>query len=201
MTSLRLFGFGSVQIAPKLLLERRRMRFAVLPAACIAFAAPALAAQSSATLGIDTDKPIAVNGDSFTADLNAETGTFTGNVIVTQGEVRLRADTVTVVSPGGNTSRLEARGNVVVDSPSGTARGASAVYDVPAEVIRLSGPVVLTKDQNVMRGSALVVEVGTGIARLTGGVAASGQPQTRGNGRVQGLFVPQQGNQTPNRTP
>jgi lipopolysaccharide export system protein LptA len=177
------------------------MRFSALLAAVLACATPAVAAQSGATFGIDSNRPIAVNGDSFTADLNAETGTFSGNVIVTQGEVRLRADTVTVVSPGGNTSRLEARGNVVVDSPSGTARGATAVYDVPSEIIRLSGPVVLTKDQNVMRGSSLVVEVGTGIARLTGGVAAAGQPQPAGQGRVQGLFVPQQGNQTPNRTP
>jgi lipopolysaccharide export system protein LptA len=176
------------------------MRLAILFTALVACASSALAADSN-SFGIDSDQPIAVNADSFVADLNAETGTYTGNVIVVQGAVRLRASTVTVAAPGGKATRMEARGNVVVDSPSGTARGDTAVYDVPAQVIRLSGPVVLTKDQNVMRGSSLVVEVGTGIARLSGGVAAAGQSQGPGQGRVQGLFVPQQGNQTPNRNP
>jgi lipopolysaccharide export system protein LptA len=162
-------------------------------AALLLCGAPAFAGEAVpvvAPLGIDTQKPIAVNADSFTADLMAETGTYIGNVIVVQGEVKLRADNVTVAAPGGKATRLEARGNVVVDSPSGTAKGTTAVYDVPGEVIRLAGPVVLTKDQNVMRGSALVVEVATGRARLTGGPAAAGDGKAPG--RVQGLFVPQQ---------
>jgi lipopolysaccharide export system protein LptA len=157
-------------------------------------AAAAGEANPAATLGVDTGQPIAVNADSFTADLKAETGTYIGNVIVVQGDVKLRADNVTVAAPGGKATRLEARGNVVVDSPSGQARGSTAVYDVPAEVIRLAGPVVLTKDQNVMRGNALTVNVQTGQAQLSGGVAAGGQ---RGSGRVQGLFVPQQPAQQP----
>ena len=40
----------------------------------------------------DSSKPIAVNADSFVADLNGETGVYTGNVIVTQGRVRLHAE-------------------------------------------------------------------------------------------------------------
>ena len=160
-------------------------------AALLFLATPAFGAESA--LGLDADKPIAVNADSFSADLNAETGTYTGNVIVVQGAVRLRADSVTVAAPGGKATRMEARGNVVVDSPSGTARGETAVYEVPAQIVRLSGPVVLVKDGNVMRGSALVVEIGSGRAQLTGGVTAAGQPG-RGQGRVQGLFVPQRQN-------
>jgi lipopolysaccharide export system protein LptA len=154
-------------------------------------AGPVTAAEN--TFGLSAGTPIAVNADSFTADLNQETATFQGNVIVVQGEVRMRADEVKVESPGGNTNRMEARGNVVVDSASGTARGTSAVYEVPAQTIRLAGPVVLTKDNNVLRGPALVVNVRTGIAQLTGGVSATGQPgEEQGRGRVQGLFVPQQ---------
>src|SRR5262249_39230439 len=72
-------------------------------------------------LGFDSGKPIAVNADSFLADLKGETGTYTGNVIVTQGEVKLHADEVTVLAPGGRAARMEAKGHVVVDSPSGQA--------------------------------------------------------------------------------
>ncbi len=95
-------------------------------AALAAVAAPA----PGASLGLDSTQPIAVNADAFLADLNNETGTYTGNVIVTQGEVRLHADEVTVHAPGGRASRMEANGNVIVDSPSGQAVGDSGVYDV-----------------------------------------------------------------------
>ena len=148
----------------------------------------AAAPSAVTTLGLGSTQPIAVNADSFLADLNNNTGTYKGNVIVTQGEVRLHADEVTVHAPGGRASRMEANGHVVVDSPSGQAVGDSGVYDVPEQTIRLTGNVVLTKDANVMRGNALEVSMATGLARLTANPAGAtpGQPA----GRVQGLFIP-----------
>ncbi len=155
-----------------------------------AMVSPAFAAEGvPAGLGLAVDEPIAVNADRFSADLNAETGTYSGNVLVVQGAIRMRADEVTVEAPAGRATRMEARGGIVVESPSGTATGASAVYDVPAQVVRLTGNVVLTNNQNVMRGSALEVRIADGRATLTGGVAAQGA-NADGNGRVQGLFVP-----------
>ena len=168
-------------------------RAAILPmwlmAALVAAGAARLAAApATQSLGLDSTQPIAVNADSFLADLNNETGTYTGNVIVTQGQVRLHADEVKVHAPGGRAARMEANGNVIVDSPSGQAVGDAGVYDVPQQTIRLTGNVVLTKDANVMRGNALEVSMATGLARLTADAtkAAPGQPR----GRVQGLFVP-----------
>jgi lipopolysaccharide export system protein LptA len=139
-------------------------------------------------LGADSGKPIAVNADNFLADLKGETGTYTGNVIVEQGEVKLHADQVTVRAPGGKASRMEAKGHVVVDSPSGQAVGDNGIYDVAAQNLRLTGHVVLTQEANVMRGSELLVSMDTGIATLSAG------PQNPGEapGRVQGLFVPAQ---------
>jgi lipopolysaccharide export system protein LptA len=155
-------------------------------------AAPAQARRNSA-MGLDSNQPIAVNADSFLADLNGETGTYSGNVIVTQGAVRLHADQVKVTAPGGRASKMEATGHVVVDSPSGQAVGDAGVYDVPTQILRLNGHVVLTKEQNVMRGSALEVAMATGIARLTAGAEpqVAGQP-AQPQGRVQALFVPAQ---------
>jgi lipopolysaccharide export system protein LptA len=158
----------------------------VLMAANFANAAPAPARNDPAA-ALDSNQPIAVNADSFLADLNGETGTYTGNVIVTQGRVKMRADTVKVLAPGGRASRMEAQGHVVVDSPSGQAVADTGVYDVGPQLLRLTGNVVLTKEANVMRGAALEVSMATGIARLTAGAQAQpGQPP----GRVQGLFVP-----------
>jgi lipopolysaccharide export system protein LptA len=148
------------------------------------------AAQRGTDFGLDSREPIAVNADSFIADLNGETGTYTGNVIVTQGRVRLHADQVKVTAPGGRASRMEAEGHVVVDSPSGQAVGDSGVYDVAQQTLRLNGHVSLTKDANVMRGTALEVSMATGLARMSAG--AEGQAPGQPPGRVQGLFVPAQ---------
>lgn len=174
--------------------------FALLAAALAAGpASTAPAPGASATFGLNLNQPIAVNADSFLADLNGETGTYTGNVIVSQGPVRLHADRVTVLAPGGRASRMEAAGHVIVDSPSGQALGDNGIYDVAAQTLRITGNVVLTKDANVMRGTTLEVAMDTGLARMTAGgaPAAPGQPQ----GRVQGLFLPAQRNAASPATP
>lgn len=171
---------------------RMNMRILVVAFVIASFAASDAqpAAAPAQTLGLDSSQPIAVNADTFLADLNGETGTYTGNVIVEQGAVRLHADEVKVVAPGGKASRMEANGHVVVDSPSGQAVGDNGVYDVPDQLLHLTGNVVLTKDANVMRGNALEVSMATGLAKLT--ASAANAPPGQPPGRVQGLFVPAQ---------
>jgi lipopolysaccharide export system protein LptA len=156
----------------------------------------ALRAGSGNPLGVNSREPIAVNADSFLADLNGDTGTYTGNVIVTQGMVKLHADQVKVLAPNGRASRMEAQGHVIVDSPSGQAIADAGVYEVPQQVMRLTGNVVLTKEQNVMRGNTLEFSMATGLAKMTAGApqsatAAPGLPPAK-PARVQGLFYPEQ---------
>ena len=148
-------------------------------------AEPAKPAKPAGPMQFDSSKPIQVNANSFFADLNAETGTYRGNVVVVQGDIKLHADEVRVVAPDGKARRMEAHGHVVVDSPSGTAIGDAGIYDVVGRVIHLTGHVVLTKGPNVMRGSALDVQMASGEAHLTA-TGEAGRP-----GRVQGMFIPQ----------
>jgi lipopolysaccharide export system protein LptA len=162
----------------------RRMGIALI---LILAAGPVQGAAVPEEIGFDADQPIAVNADSFTADLQGETGTYSGNVLVVQGAIKLRADEVMVTAPDGHATRMEARGGIVVESPSGTATGSLAIYDISSQIVRLTGDVVLTNDANVMRGSTLEVRISDGRATLSGGVAAGGQDL--GQGRVQGLFV------------
>lgn len=161
------------------------IRIASLVLFAMIVARGAVAAAVPEELGFNSNDPIAVNADSFSADLQAETGTYSGNVLVVQGSVRLRADEVVVAAPDGRATRMEARGGIVVESPSGTATGALAVYDIADQVVRLTGNVVLTKNSNVMRGSTLEVRIADGRATLSGGVNSAGENE----GRVQGLFV------------
>ncbi len=129
----------------------------------------------------DPNAPIDVTADNFDADANANTATYSGNVVVHQGDVRMRANKVRVNIVDGKPVKLFADGNVVVDAPSGTAIGDNGVYDVNPRLVTLTGHVVMTKDKNVMRGSVLIVNLLTGKATLDNG---------KQHGRVQGLFTP-----------
>ena len=163
----------------------------------------ALPAASGNPLGLNSREPIAVNADSFLADLNGDTGTYTGNVIVTQGMVRLHADQVKVLAPNGRASRMEAQGHVIVDSPSGQAIADAGVYEVPQQVLRLTGNVVLTKEQNVMRGTVLEFSMATGLAKMTAGAPQNVAAPPGGTpvkpARVQGLFYPEQPSTQPTK--
>jgi lipopolysaccharide export system protein LptA len=161
---------------------------------CLSFAAFAADAPKGGVLGShDSSKPINIAADTMQADLNAKIVTYTGNVVVTQGEIKMRADTMKADNPN---NKIYAKGKVVVDSPtSGTATGENGIYDLTKKLVTLSGNVVLNKPgQATMRGSLLTVNMVTGIAtvgaRAVGATpdqaAAPGLP----GGRVQGVFIP-----------
>ncbi|HEY1614160.1 MAG TPA: LptA/OstA family protein [Rhizomicrobium sp.] len=130
----------------------------------------------------NANAPINVSSDNFVGDFETKIGTYTGNVVVTQADYRLRSDSLKINVAAGKPNRFEAQGNVVFYSPSGTATGDNGIYDLGPRTVTLTGRVVLTKDKDVMRGSRLVVDMVSGKAHLT----ASGTP----GGRVQGLFIP-----------
>lgn len=49
----------------------------------------------------DTDKPIHIDSDQQSLDMDSNVATFTGNVVVTQGTIKINADKVVVTRPGG----------------------------------------------------------------------------------------------------
>lgn len=139
----------------------------------------------------DANAPINISADKFVADSNAKTGTWTGNVVVIQSDMRMRANSVrlNVTGKDNKPDKIYASGNVVVDSPnSGTVTGDNGVYDVVAHTVTMTGKVVLTKEKDVMRGTMLTVNLDTGKATL--GAAKTGGPANTEGGRVQGIFTP-----------
>lgn len=162
----------------------------LVTASAIAAPSPAPATKPASTGGLplgkhDANAPIQVSADQFSADLNAKSGTYSGNVIVTQGDMRLRANTVRINTTNNKPDKIVANGNVVFDSAtSGSATGDNAVYEVAPRLITFTGRVILTKGKDVMRGSTLTVNLVTGKAVLN----AVGSKTT--GGRVQGIFTP-----------
>lgn len=159
----------------------RSLSASVAAAALIAVAASAQQANFGKGM-LNPDVPIDVSADNFVADANAKTGVYTGNVVIHQGEMKMRANAVRAQFVENKPNRIVASGKVVIDAPSGIATGDNGVYEVNSRVITLTGNVVLTKDKNVMRGQQLVVNLITGFATLDGGQGKTG--------RVQALFSP-----------
>lgn len=79
------------------------IRLALL-AACLA------GAQAAPALSTDKDQPISIEADRADIDDNKGISVYQGNVVVTQGSLRLAADTVTVYSPKRNLQKLVAQG-------------------------------------------------------------------------------------------
>jgi lipopolysaccharide export system protein LptA len=146
----------------------------------------------------DTDKPLTIEANKSEYDDKAKTFTYSGNVVVVQGAIRLRADALKAEQ---NTNRILANGKVVVTSPtSGTVTGNNGIYDLTRKIVTLSGDVVLNKPgQATMKGSLLTVNMVTGQAQL-GAAAVAGTANTAPaaglpGGRVQGVFTPKSGGQ------
>jgi lipopolysaccharide export system protein LptA len=147
----------------------------------------------------DSSAPINISADKFVGDNNAKTGTWTGNVIVIQSDMRMRANSMrmNVTGKESKPDKIFADGNVVVDSVnSGTVTGDNGVYDVVAHTVTMTGKqVVLTKQKDVMRGTMLTVNLDTGKATLGAGKApaqTNAPALAQSGGRVQGVFTPQQ---------
>jgi lipopolysaccharide export system protein LptA len=132
----------------------------------------------------DSNAPVSVSSDSFGSDIKAENGDYVGNVIVTQGDMKMHADRMHFDTAKGDLSIITATGHVVVDGPRGTGTGDHGIYDLGTRLVTLTGHVVLTKQKDVMRGTKLVMDMNTNLAHLT----ADGAP----GGRVQAVLIPKQ---------
>jgi lipopolysaccharide export system protein LptA len=160
-------------------------------AAALLALAPAIG-QISSLKGHDSNAPVDVAADRIEVQDRADRAVLSGRVVVRQGPLQLTAARLTVAysNAGGiEIERLDASGGVTVTSPSETARGQFAVYDLNQRIITLIGGVTLARGNSNVNGGRLVLDLDSGRAVMDGGGAPgiSGQ-----SGRVTGTFtVPQ----------
>ncbi|MFM7029168.1 MAG: LptA/OstA family protein [Chakrabartia sp.] len=148
----------------------------------------AVPALGQALKGHNAKSPVDVEADRIEVQDRADRAVFSGNVTARQDNLTLSAGRLTVAyarqGGGVDIERLDASGGVSVRSPSETARGDFAVYDLNKRIITVIGDVELTQGSNRVRGGRLVIDLDTGRAIMDGrGVAgASGS-------RVTGRFT------------
>lgn len=144
-------------------------------------AAPPAVAQNLAFGGMraDVSAPVEVAADNLSVNQADGSAVFTGNVVIGQGEMRLSADSVTVIYAEGGQSRirsLDAKGNVTLVSGPDAAEAQAATYDVESGNVTLTGDVVLTQGGNVLTGDRMLVNLQSGTAQVQGRVRSVLQP-------------------------
>jgi len=159
--------------------------------------APALGqGGTSALQGHNTNAPVDVAADRIEVQDRADRAIFSGNVIVRQASLTLNAARLTVAysNAGGiEIERIDATGGVTLRSPSETARGQYAIYDLNNRLITMVGGVSLIRGDSRVNGGRLVIDLASGRAVMDGGPPGAGPAgTTTSGGRVTGTFtVPQ----------
>ena len=154
----------------------RTIRLAAL-ALGVAVLAPAAYGQGATVAfgGIksDTSQPVEVTADQLSVNQTDGTATFTGNVVVIQGDLRLGATTVRVEYATDDRTRVErivASGGVTLVSAAEAAEAKDAVYTVANGQVVMTGDVLLTQNGGTIAGQKLSVDLKTGTGQMDGRV-------------------------------
>lgn len=151
--------------------------------ACILGLVPLSASPQGATVAFgglkqDTTLPIEVEADQLTVNQTDGSAIFTGNVLASQGEMRLSAAVVKVEysADGKAIARVHASGGVTLANPTEAAESREAVYTVESGLMVMTGDVLLTQGASVISGQKLVIEMKSGIGTMEGRVQSVFQP-------------------------
>lgn len=154
---------------------------------------------AQAITGHNSNAPVNYAADRIELQDRAKRVVLSGNVDITQGDLRVRAARTTVAYTDNGAlkiERLDATGGVTVTRGNESARGDVAVYDFNRRIITLAGDVALRRGTDTLNGGRLVMDLNSGVSsvdgRAGGSSSALGSGGSGGGGRVSGSFsVPQ----------
>ena len=165
----------------------------VLVAAGLAALGMASTAGAQALGGFNSNQPVDFAADRIELQDRQQRVVLSGDVMITQGDLRLTAARTTVAYTDAGAleiQRIDATGGVVVTRGDERASGSAGVYDFNRRVIILSGGVALRRGGDTLNGGRLTIDLNTGLSSVDGGGAGGQQ-----GGRVTGRFsVPDNAN-------
>lgn len=157
------------------------------------FVAAAIATLSYSSLagaqgiaGFNSNQPVNYAADRIELQDRQNRVVLSGDVVITQGDLRLTAGrtTVSYTNEGSlRIQRIDATGGVTVNRGNESARGAAGVYDFNRRVIVLSGGVALRRGSDTLNGGRLTMDLNSGLSSVDGTGATSAE-----GGRVTGSF-------------
>ena len=131
----------------------------------------------------DSSAPVEVISDQLDVFRSEGKAKFTGNVVVTQGLMKLFGDIVDVEYAENAEGETEiqwvhANGNVTLLNGVEAAEGDDAVYTVATGVVVMTGDVLVTQGENTLAGEKLTVQLDTGIGEMEGRVRVLFNPES-----------------------
>ncbi|WP_419853122.1 lipopolysaccharide transport periplasmic protein LptA [Actinobacillus pleuropneumoniae] len=120
---------------------------------------------SSYALKGDTDQPINIDSGSQSLDMNSNVVTFSDNVVITQGSIKVTADKVTIIRQEGKKETLEASGSPVTfqqtldNGKPVNGKGNSIHYDLNSEFLTLVGNAELKQQGSFIKASKITYDV------------------------------------------
>jgi lipopolysaccharide export system protein LptA len=172
------------------------MRKPILPALALALALGAAApAQGQRD---DKSQPVNFNADSGEVNYQTKVGNLSGNVVITQGTMTIRADRITFKQNADNSISATAHGNPITfrqkrDGVDEYFEGFAqrAEYDGEKETLELFDRGLLKRGTDEIRSNYISYNTRSEQFRAEGRPDAAGVPANSGPGaRVRGVFQP-----------
>ena len=136
--------------------------------------------------GFNSNQPVNFAADRIELQDRQNRVVLSGDVVITQGDLRLTAGRTTVSYTDAGSlkiQRIDATGGVVVTRGNERAQGNVGVYDFNRRVIVLSGGVGLRRGGDTLNGGRLTIDLNSGLSSVDGTGATGSQ-----GGRVTGTF-------------
>ncbi|MBO6848984.1 MAG: lipopolysaccharide transport periplasmic protein LptA [Marinobacter sp.] len=158
----------------------------------IATLAALLFAGSAAAFNLDSDVPITVNADNARLDDGKGIATYTGDVVMTQGETELTADRVVLYRDETGLQRIEATGQPAHYRQPATegqgktdARALNITYSAPESRLTFEKEAVIEQNDNLFRGDIIHYD---SVERVV--TAEGAANDNNGGGRVEMVIQP-----------
>jgi lipopolysaccharide export system protein LptA len=158
----------------------------------------ALAASVAHAETADKGKPISFTSDGGEVNYEKKTGVLTGNVVITQGTLTIRADKINFRQNADNSLSATAFGNPISfrqkrDDAEGYYEGWAqrAEYDGTKEELELFDNAILKRGTDEIRSNYITYNSKTELFKAEGRPATTPIPGEAGrNDRVRGTFQP-----------
>jgi lipopolysaccharide export system protein LptA len=138
-------------------------------------------AGTSQALPTDRNQPIHVSADSATMDDNSGITTYSGNVEIEQGSLKIKARTVDLHRNNDGVSRILATGNVQFqqqassDKPVTNAYGERMDYQVQRQEITITGDARVVQQKDTFTGQKIVYNLDKSLVNAFSSEDGKGQ--------------------------
>lgn len=151
---------------------------------CIAFIAAILVLLGSG-MGMALDQPIQIEADEMTAMSKSQAVTFSGNVDAKQGDIRIRADEMTIYyikdelestqsKDAQQVKKIVCKGKVEVTSKDWLGTSDVMHYFSKDNLVQLIGNAKAYKGQNMVEGERINYYLDSGKSEVLGATATTG---------------------------